>query len=123
MSRTTINFTPTLYQYYSAHACREVPVLAELRAETVRATTSPDMQVGPEQGAFMGMLVRLIGAKRILEIGTFTGYSSLAMALGSGAHITAVDVSAEWTAIGQRFWKKQAWLIASLCDWMAAHRR
>ena len=54
----------------------------------------------------MGMLVRLIGAKRILEIGTFTGYSSLTMALASGAQITAVDVSAEWTAIGQRFWKK-----------------
>ncbi len=106
MSRTTINFTPTLYQYYSACAYREAPMLAELRAETARATTSPDMQIGPEQGAFMGMLVRLMGAKRILEIGTFTGYSSLAMALGSGAQITAVDVSAEWTAIGQRFWKK-----------------
>ena len=64
------------------------------------------MQIGPEQGAFMGMLVRLMGAKRILEIGTFTGYSSLAMALGSEAQITAVDVSTEWTAIGQRFWKK-----------------
>ena len=106
MSRTTIKFTPTLQQYYSAHACREAPVLAELRAETARTTTSPDMQIGPEQGAFMGMLVHLIGAKRILEIGTFTGYSSLAMALASGAQITAVDVSAEWTAIGQRFWKK-----------------
>lgn len=106
MSRTTISFTPTLYQYYGAHAYREAPVLAELRIETARATASPDMQIGPEQGAFMSMLVRLIGAKRILEIGTFTGYSSLAMALGSAAQITAVDVSAEWTAIGQRFWKK-----------------
>ena len=106
MSRTSINFTPMLYQYYSAHAHREAPVLAELRTKTARATASPDMQIGPEQGAFMGMLVRLMGAKRILELGTFTGYSSLAMALGSEAQITAVDVSAEWTAIGQRFWKK-----------------
>ena len=106
MSRTTISFTPTLYQYYSAHAHREAPVLTELRTETARSTTSPDMQIGPEQGVFMGMLAHLMGAKRILEIGTFTGYSSLAMALGCGAHITVVDVSSEWTAIGQRFWKK-----------------
>ena len=103
MSRMTNSFTPTLYQYYSAHAYREAPVLAELRTETARATTSPDRQIGSEQGVFMGMLAHLMGAKCVLEIGTFFVCSSLHWHLAVGAHITAVDVSAAWTTTGQRF--------------------
>ena len=59
------------------------------------------MQIGPEQGAFMAMLVKLSGAQRILEIGTFTGYSTLAMALAGNARIVAADISKEWTAIAR----------------------
>ena len=64
------------------------------------------MQIAPEQGAFMGLLAQLMDALRILEIGTFTGYSSLALALASDASITTVDVSEEWTNVARRFWKK-----------------
>ena len=84
MSRMANSFTPALYQYYRAHAYREAPVLAELRTEAARATTSPDMQIGSKQGAFMGMPAHLMGAKCILEIGTFTGYSSLQWHLAVG---------------------------------------
>ena len=106
MSYKTISFTPALEKYYSATAFREAAILAELRAETASKTPSPQMQIGPEQGAFMAMLARLINARRIIEFGTFTGYSSLALALGSQAHITAVDVSEEWTTIARRYWQK-----------------
>jgi caffeoyl-CoA O-methyltransferase len=64
------------------------------------------MQIGPEQGAFMAMLVKLMGAKRILEVGTFTGYSSLAMALTGDVKIIAADVSEEWTNVARKYWKK-----------------
>ena len=106
MTYKTISFTPALEKYYRATAFREAPILAELRAETASKTPSPQMQIGPEQGAFMAMLAGLIKAERIIEFGTFTGYSSLAMALDSGAHITAVDVSEEWTTIARRYWQK-----------------
>jgi predicted O-methyltransferase YrrM len=106
MTYKTISFTPALEKYYRAVAFREAPILAELRAETAIKTPNPQMQIGPEQGAFMAMLARLISATHIIEFGTFTGYSSLAMALGSQAQITAVDVSEEWTAIAKRYWQK-----------------
>lgn len=105
MTGKTIGLTGALYEYYAAHAYREPPILRELRLETAKLTES-GMQIGPEQGAFMNLIVKLMGAKRILEIGTFTGYSALAMALGTDARITCADVSAEWTAIGQRYWVK-----------------
>ena len=75
------------------------------------------MQIGPEQGAFMAMLVKLTGAKRILEIGTFTGYSSLAMALAGDAKIIAADISEEWTAIARNSGRKRASTAASICAW------
>ncbi|MFN0192559.1 MAG: class I SAM-dependent methyltransferase [Aestuariivirga sp.] len=107
MSNRTINLTGPVWDYYSAHAYRESSILAELRAETAKLGGSAQMQIGPEQGAFMGMLAALMGAKQVIEFGTFTGYSALAMALGAPeAKITAVDVSAEWTAIGRRYWDK-----------------
>jgi predicted O-methyltransferase YrrM len=107
MSNTTINLTGAIATYYATHAYSEPAILAELRALTARKTGgNAAMQIAPEQGAFMGLIAGVMDAKHILEIGTFTGYSSLAMALGSKAHITAVDVSAEWTAIARDFWQK-----------------
>jgi predicted O-methyltransferase YrrM len=86
---------------------REDPLLAELRAETA-ALPLARMQIAVEQGLFMGMLVRMLAAERCLEVGVFTGYSSLcvARALPQGGRLVACDVSEEWTAIARRFWKR-----------------
>ena len=105
MSGKTIGLNGALYDYYAAHAYREPEVLKELRLETAKLTQA-GMQIGPEQGAFMGLLVKLMGAKRIIEFGTFTGYSSLAMALAGATRITCADVSKEWTDIGRKYWTK-----------------
>ena len=80
MTTRTLAMTDVLVDYLREVGLREHPVLAELRADTARLPMAR-MQIAPEQGAFMALLVRLIGARRILEIGTFTGYSSTAMAL------------------------------------------
>ncbi|MBC8036738.1 MAG: class I SAM-dependent methyltransferase [Rhizobiales bacterium] len=106
MAGKTIGLEGRLFEYYAANAYREPKILKELRAETAKMGGDANMQIGPEQGAFMGLLVKLMGAKRILEIGTFTGYSTLAMALAGNARITAADVSEEWTAIARRYWRK-----------------
>ncbi len=105
MTGKTIGLGGRLYDYYAAHAYREDEILKELRAETAKLA-SANMQIGPEQGAFMAMLVKLMGAKRILELGTFTGYSSLAMALTGDVRIIASDVSEEWTNVALKYWKK-----------------
>jgi predicted O-methyltransferase YrrM len=106
MSTASVILDGAILDYYRAHACREPAILAELRAATAAFGDDAIMQIAPEQGAFMGLIAQLMGARRILEIGTFTGYSSLAVALVSGAQITAVDVSDEWTKIARAFWKK-----------------
>ncbi len=106
MTGKTIGLEGRLYDYYAAHAYREPEILKELRAETARLGGLAQMQIGPEQGAFMAMLVKLMGAKRILEVGTFTGYSSLAMALTGDVKIIAADVSEEWTKVARKYWKK-----------------
>jgi predicted O-methyltransferase YrrM len=106
MTGKTIGLEGRLYDYYAAHAYREPEILAELRAETARLGGLAQMQIGPEQGAFMAMVVKLMGAKRILELGTFTGYSSLAMALTGDVKIIAADVSEEWTNVARKYWKK-----------------
>jgi predicted O-methyltransferase YrrM len=106
MTGKTIGLEGRLYDYYAAHAYREPEILKELRAETARLGGLAQMQIGPEQGAFMAMLVKLMGAKRILEVGTFTGYSSLAMALTGDVKIIAADVSEEWTNVARKYWKK-----------------
>ncbi len=105
MTGKTIGLSDQLYAYYAAHAYREADVLRDLRLETAKLAQAM-MQIGPEQGAFMNMLVKLMGASRILEIGTFTGYSALAMALGTEARITCADINGEWTAIARRYWQK-----------------
>jgi predicted O-methyltransferase YrrM len=85
---------------------REVAALSALRAETAKLPMAL-MQISPEQGALMQLLVRLIGARRCLEVGVFTGYSALAVALAlpDDGNILACDVSDEWTAIGRRHWQ------------------
>lgn len=107
MSKTSIGLSGNVLSYYQAHAYNEPAILAELRTETTaKLGGNAAMQIAPEQGAFMGIIAGAMNARAILEIGTFTGYSSLAMALGSEAHIHAADVSEEWTAIARRYWTK-----------------
>ncbi len=105
MSNRTIALDDRLHAYLLAHSLREPEVLRRLRAETL-AMANASMQIAPEQGQFMALLVKLTGATRILEIGTFTGYSALAMALALPPHgrLIACDVSAEWTATARRYW-------------------
>ena len=107
MSKRTITLDDRLYDYLHAVSLREPALLAQLREETA-ALPEARMQISPEQGQFMAMLVRVMNAREILEIGTFTGYSALAMALAlpPDGHIVACDVSAEWTAIGRRYWRE-----------------
>jgi predicted O-methyltransferase YrrM len=92
-------------EYLCRVGVREAPVLAQLRRET-EPLRAAGMQIGPEQGAFMQMLVQLIDARRCLEVGVFTGYSSLAVALAlpDDGRILACDVNEEWTAIARRHW-------------------
>ena len=107
MSNRTITLTDALYEYLLAVSLREPELLRELRAETA---TDPEvqMQIAPEQGQFMALLVRLIGARRCLELGVFTGYSSLAtaLALPADGRIIACDVSEKWTAVARRYWQR-----------------
>jgi caffeoyl-CoA O-methyltransferase len=105
VSNRTIAIGDDLYDYMLAVSLREPPVLRRLRQETL-ALPNAGMQIAPEQGQFMALLVRLIGARRVLEIGTFTGYSTLVMALALPAdgRIVACDVSEAWTAIARRYW-------------------
>jgi len=86
---------------------KETPIQRRLRAETTKLPMGL-MQIGADQGAFLALLVRLIGAKRCLEIGTFTGYSALtvASALPPDGKLIACDVSEEWTGIGRRYWRE-----------------
>jgi predicted O-methyltransferase YrrM len=102
-----ITMNDTLYRYLVDHSLRDHPVLRELREETAKLPHAV-MQIGPDQGQFLAMLAKLTGARRCLEIGVFTGYSSLAvaMALPEDGTILALDVSEEWTAIARRYWKK-----------------
>jgi predicted O-methyltransferase YrrM len=94
-------------RYIVEHSVREPEILRELRAATASVPHS-GMQIGADQGQFMALLVQAIGAKRCLEIGTYTGYSALAVALAlpEDGRIVCCDISEEWTAIARRFWQK-----------------
>ncbi len=107
MANKTLSLSNTLYAYLVEHSVREPEILQRLRAETAQDSMSM-MQIGPEQGQFMQLLVRLMGAKNCLEVGVFTGYSSLAVALvlPADGHIVACDVSEKWTAIARKYWKE-----------------
>ncbi|MGF1498653.1 MAG: class I SAM-dependent methyltransferase [Elainellaceae cyanobacterium] len=107
MSNRTLNLTEALHDYLLSTSLREPPLLQELRQETAQQPMS-QMQIAPEQGQLMALLVRLMGATRALEIGVFTGYSSLcvALALPEDGKLVACDVSEEYTAIAQRYWQQ-----------------
>ena len=110
MTDRRLQITDEIHRYLIAHSVREPEVLARLRAATV-SLPQAQMQIGPEQGQLMGLLAllaKLVGAKRCIEIGVFTGYSSLAVALAlpEDGRILACDVSEEWTAIARRFWRE-----------------
>lgn len=107
MSKKSIALTENLYRYLLDHSLREQDVQRRLREETGEMREA-NMQIAPEQGQFMQMLVKLIGARRILEVGVFTGYSSLAMALALPADgkLIACDINSEWTAMARRYWEE-----------------
>ena len=107
MSRQTLTLDERLYSYLLNESLREPDVLRRLREETA-SHPKAEMQIAPEQGQFMALLVRLIGARRILEVGVFTGYSSLAMALALPAdgRLVACDVSEEFTGVARRYWRE-----------------
>ena len=107
MSRDTINVTDKLIAYIRNVGIHEDADLAALRQETAHHRMAM-MQIGPEQGAFMALLVRLLGARKTLEVGVFTGYSSMvvAKAMGPEGKVLALDVSEEFTAVARRHWAK-----------------
>lgn len=107
MSSRTLNLDDTLYQYLLDHSVREHPAQTALRAAT---SSHPHavMQISPEQGQFMALLIKLLGARRTIEIGVFTGYSALtvALALPEDGKLLACDISDEYTRIGKPFWEQ-----------------
>ena len=107
MTKQTWGLDASLYDYYQAIAFREPEILKELRQATSQLPMA-NMQIAPEQGQFMALLVQLTGARKILEIGVFTGYSSLALALAlpPQGRILGCEISAEYTAIARQFWQK-----------------
>jgi predicted O-methyltransferase YrrM len=107
LSSRTLSLDDRLYDYLLSHSLREPLVLRELRAETAKLAGA-GMQISPEQGQFMALLVELTGTRRALEIGTFTGYSSLSvtLALPADGLLVACDVSEEYTAIARRYWAR-----------------
>lgn len=107
MSSRTLQLNDELYAYLLGASLRETGPQSALR-ELTQSQPLANMQIAPEQGQFMAMLVKLTGASRILEIGTFTGYSalSMAMALPQGGSITCCDISEEWTDIARPFWQQ-----------------
>jgi predicted O-methyltransferase YrrM len=107
VSNTSVVLTDELQQYMVDVGVREPAILARLREET-SVLPMHQMQIAPEQGAFMALLVEVMGAERCLELGTFTGYSSLAVALvlPPDGRIVCCDVSKEWTDIARRYWRE-----------------
>jgi caffeoyl-CoA O-methyltransferase len=104
----SLGLAPELHAYLVAHGTPPDAVQRELIAETARLGPIAVMQVAPEQGAFLTLIARAIGAREAVEVGTFTGYSSLAIARGlaEGGRLLCCDVSAEWTAIARRAWER-----------------
>ncbi len=106
MSPKTLGLDDRLYQYLLTISSHEPPLLRQLREETAQLPLAR-MQISPEQGQFMALLVQLLAAQKTLEVGVFTGYSSLwtALALPPDGKIVACDINEEWTAIAQRYWQ------------------
>jgi predicted O-methyltransferase YrrM len=115
MANKTIGISEELAAYVVKVGAREPDVLARLREETA-AIPQHGMEIAPEEGAFLAMLVELTGARRCIEIGTFTGYSSLAVALAlpEDGSIVCCDVSEEWTSLARKYWDEAG--VASKID-------
>ncbi|GGG34092.1 O-methyltransferase [Lysinibacillus alkalisoli] len=107
MTKMTINLTDTLYNYVLEHSLQEPSLVKELREETAKLPMAA-MQTPPEETQFLTVLLKLMNASKLLEIGTFTGYSTLwfAMTIPEHGMITACDVDEEWTSIGRRYWER-----------------
>jgi predicted O-methyltransferase YrrM len=107
MSKQTTGLEKTLADYIQSISLREADILRQLREETAKLSMAR-MQISPEQGQFMALLVQLMGAKKTLEIGVFTGYSALAVALAlpDDGKVIACDISEEYTAISKGFWAR-----------------
>ncbi|MGD1034856.1 MAG: O-methyltransferase [Candidatus Dormibacteria bacterium] len=118
MARASAFLDPRLSEYLVAHAQPRDPLLTELAAETRRLYPELDLQVSPDEGALLRMLVRISGARRAIELGTFTGYSSICIAQGlaPGGRLLCCEVSPEWTAVARRFWD-----LAGLTDRIELH--
>lgn len=106
MSTRTLHLPDELQQYLVRHTLAESELMRRLREETA-GLPQAEMQISPEQGQFMRLLVELVGGRKAIEIGTFTGYSALCIASGlaPGGKLICCDVSAEWTRIAQHFWE------------------
>jgi predicted O-methyltransferase YrrM len=107
MSAATIAMTEALYGYLLETTVREPEILHRLRLETAKLPTG-GMQISPEQGQLMRLLIELTGARRALEVGVFTGYSStsVALALPADGTLVACDISEEWTNVARRYWQQ-----------------
>ena len=107
MSSSTLQLNEKVYDYLLGHSLRESAVCQQLREET-KTMKMGMMQVSPEQGQFMSLLVELIGVRKAVEVGTFTGYSALrvAQALPEDGTLVCCDVSEEWTAVGKKYWEQ-----------------
>ena len=110
MTRRSEHLSQALHDYVVAHSTQPGDVLTELAAETVSRFGADDagMQIGPEQGTFMTLLAKLIGASSAVEVGTLTGYSSICIARGlaGGGRLLCCDVSEEWTSLAREYWKR-----------------
>lgn len=107
--KKTLTFTPEIYDYLLQHSLREPSVLARLRKTTSENyPTVSQMQICPEQGQLMQLLVEMLGAKKTLDVGTFTGYSALsvALALPEDGKVIACDINPEWTALAKLYWEE-----------------
>ena len=107
MSSSTLQLNEKVYDYLLGHSLRESAACQQLREET-KPIKMGMMQVSPEQGQFMSLLVELMGASKAVEVGTFTGYSALcvAQALPADGTLVCCDVSEEWTAVGKKYWEQ-----------------
>ena len=107
MSAITLNLTPTVHDYLLKTSLREPEILKQLREETHKRPDSV-MQISPEQGQFMALLIEMLGAKKTLDIGTYTGYSALvvALALPKDGRVIACDMNVDSTNIAKQYWQK-----------------
>ncbi|MCX7121102.1 MAG: class I SAM-dependent methyltransferase [Gammaproteobacteria bacterium] len=106
MSAHTLQITPELINYLHQHSVHEPELLKALREETLATLEAAPMQISPEQGQFFRFLLQTMNAKKVLEIGTFTGYSAICMALAlpDDGHVTCCDLSYDWTRMAVKYW-------------------